>query len=1083
MIKKTLYTLFILLALALNVNAQNRYADHSRLAQGKWVKIRVKDAGVYQLTSAALRNMGFSNPAKVSLYGYNVPVMPEAKIENIADDMSEIPLYRKGDGTLLFYSCGTTKWTRDASDKSVFRHFNNPYSSYVYYFLTENAGTPATMPDESIPVPPRTMKAFPDHSIIDNDEFSFINAGRTYFESYDFGTGSIHTYTLHLPGITTGDVTLDVQFGAASTKASSLTLSSGENTLTTINFTPLVDYLYADVRQKSCKWSNVASENPVLKMTYKRSATSSAHLDYIQASYQRSLRIPQQGFLAFRTPDNFNYTAEISGATDGTKVWKVTSPEKMKMQEGKYSAGTYTVNLACSNYDEYVAVNTNATFAAPEIVGTITNQDLHTLSDIDLVIVVPSNGKLTQQAQRLAAAHEKYDGITTCVIPADKLYNEFSAGMPDATAYRRFMKMLYDKAASPDKRPKNILLFGSSLWDNRLRLPAFKNRTQNDYLLCYESDNSVSHTDSYVMEEYFSLLADGKGISPLKERPDCGVGRIPVTNASDAKIVVDKTIDYIANINAGAWKNTVCFLADDGNANQHMKDAEDVISNTSKLYPDFRYKKIYWDSYTRQTSATGHSYPDVTKEINNTMTSGALIMNYTGHGSAYILSHEGVISKDNFASWTAPYPPVWFTAACDVTPFDMNTDNHSDYALLNKTGGAVVFIGTARTVYSSQNRAINRYFMSYVLGNKDDGTHYTIGEALLRGKGDIAARSYSKNDSINKAQYVLLGDPAIRLRTPQYKVHIDRLGGKPIDPHHPETISAGSIITIEGHINDDKGATATAFNGIISPTVYDNEETIVCKHNAADEKGEEDVDPYKYKDNVRVIYHGTDSIRSGKFSFTFPVPMDINYSDLNGLIKLYACNDSHTIEANGTFTDFLIGGTRYEAEKDTIGPVITLQVDGYTKGSIVVTDETPTLYADYTDDSGINTTGNGLGHDIVAIIDNKESTTFTLNSYFQQEAGNYKKGSVTFPLPSPLAPGIHHITMRAFDTLNNMGEKTFEIEVIEGLTRSYRIYDTAGRLITTDNNQPLPRGVYIRETLLTSPIGIVSSKSEKILIH
>ena len=100
------------MALTLTVNAQSRYAEHSKLATGKWVKIRVKDEGVYQLSASSLKSMGFSNPEKVSLYGYNLPILPETFIENINDDLTQIPLYRKADGTALFYSCGTIQWTR-----------------------------------------------------------------------------------------------------------------------------------------------------------------------------------------------------------------------------------------------------------------------------------------------------------------------------------------------------------------------------------------------------------------------------------------------------------------------------------------------------------------------------------------------------------------------------------------------------------------------------------------------------------------------------------------------------------------------------------------------------------------------------------------------------------------------------------------------------------------------------------------------------------------------------------------------------------------------------------------------------------
>ena len=166
---KRFYILLTTLLLTLAGSAANTYAEHSVLSSGRWVKIRVTNAGVYQLTPAQLSDMGFSNPATVRLFGYNLPVLPEANIENISDDLTEIPLWRRGDGCLLFYSHGTIQWTRISTSLSRFTHKNNPYSNYVYYFLTE--GTPATFQTESpATAPTHQTTTFPEHSLIDNDE-------------------------------------------------------------------------------------------------------------------------------------------------------------------------------------------------------------------------------------------------------------------------------------------------------------------------------------------------------------------------------------------------------------------------------------------------------------------------------------------------------------------------------------------------------------------------------------------------------------------------------------------------------------------------------------------------------------------------------------------------------------------------------------------------------------------------------------------------------------------------------------------------------------------------------------------------
>ena len=680
-------------------------------------------------------------------------------------------------------------------------------------------------------------------------------------------------------------------------------------------------------------------------------------------------------------------------------------------------------------------------------------------------------------------------GVKLCaVVKADEVYNEFSSGTPDATAYRRLMKMLYDKQykESPltgtQKGSLNLLLFGNCMWDNRFVTNGLTTKSQDDYLLAYESDNSWSHTDSYVLEEYFPLLADGKGISPLKEMPDCGVGRLPVSTEADAKNVVDKLINYMSNTYAGAWKNTICLMGDDDKTNIHMEDAENVLTNTQKKFPDYHYKRIYWDSYTMQQTATGNSYPDVYADINKIMQEGALIMDYTGHGAAYCLSHEQVLKTADFQKWDSPRIPVWITAACDVTPFDMNIENIGTEAIINKQGAAVAFIGTARTVYSSPNRVINRNFMSHVLATKNNGEHYTLGEALAQAKADIIESKIdgymSRTDSINKVHFVLLGDPAIKLITPTHKVLIDKFNGKSIDPDNPPTISGGETVTVEGHIINDKGENATTFDGTVSAIIFDSEEHIVCKLNAGI-----DTDPFEYDDRTRTLYAGTDSVKAGTFKFTFPVPLDINYSNLSGLINLYAINNKKDMEANGTFEDFLIGGTSTYEKTDTVGPTIAAFSNGRNVSEISYTNETPTLYIELNDSSGINTTGNGLGHDIVAIIDNNEATTYTLNSYYTQAVGDYTSGTVTYTLPT-LSAGKHSLVIRAFDTLNNMGEQAYSFEVVTGLIEIYDFFDPTGRKVYSSSEQKpsLPPGVYIRKTRLTSPKGDITSSSQKYLI-
>jgi hypothetical protein len=217
-------------------------------------------------------------------------------------------------------------------------------------------------------------------------------------------------------------------------------------------------------------------------------------------------------------------------------------------------------------------------------------------------------------------------------VPADELYNEFSSGTPDATAYRRYMKMFYDRATTEKDMPRYLLLFGDGAWDNRMKGADWTGYDPDDFLLCFESENSFSHVNCFVSDDFFCLLDDEEEIQKKSSntftylgKPDVAVGRYPARSAEEAEVLVEKTLSYAANKYAGAWQNVICVMGDDGNANVHMATADRVATLVENNYPGYDIKKIYWDAYQRTSSSTGYSYPDVTQLIKQQMTSGALM--------------------------------------------------------------------------------------------------------------------------------------------------------------------------------------------------------------------------------------------------------------------------------------------------------------------------------------------------------------------------------------------------------------------------------------------------------------------------
>ena len=205
--------------------------------------------------------------------------------------------------------------------------------------------------------------------------------------------------------------------------------------------------------------------------------------------------------------------------------------------------------------------------------------------------------KQKKHAQRLKAFHEQHDSMTVNLVPADELYNEFSSGTPDASAYRRYMKMLYDRSTGENDRPKYLLLFGDCLWDNRMITSHNTGKSTDDYLLAFESENSYDRRVCYIDDSFHAMLDDGEGLKPMYvDKLDIGVGRFPVVSDAEAKIMVDKTINYAENSNGGSWQNTIMFMGDDGDSNLHMKDANLVANQVAAAHPQYVVKKVMWDA-------------------------------------------------------------------------------------------------------------------------------------------------------------------------------------------------------------------------------------------------------------------------------------------------------------------------------------------------------------------------------------------------------------------------------------------------------------------------------------------------------
>lgn len=986
--------------------ASERYTRQSKLSTGKWVKIAIADDGIIQLSRAGLQRMGFKNPDNVHLYGYGGHRLSEVSDpENEFDDLEEVPLYKADSNRWLFWGNGLLYWD---GNTRVF----NPYATEACYFLTEEDKPGSIEEIESLKASANKVTSFTDHILYEKDGFAYHEGGRNLYDPEDFASRNSRTYSLSTPSTCLGDENLTIAFTAA--EATKMTPTVNGKAQAAMSFNDPGKYTFGTGVTKSFDVSSLKNGS-TWNIQLQTTSGTHAHLDYLDLRYTRQIN-PQQTFVAFSAGKKGTVTYQIAGAGDSYKVMLVGAPGqqacliKPVAVEGKKEV---TVE---DGMRRLVCFNPASVYPEPMVIGDVANQNLHSLDSLDMVIIVPENGLLTAQAERLAEAHRAYDGMRVAVVRADQVYNEFSSGTYDATAYRRLMKMLFDRADGDEAQmPRYLLLFGDCLWDNRLISFANLNMKQADYLLCFESENSFSDPRSYMMEDYFALLDDGEGKNLLREKPDLGVGRFPVVRAEDAKIMVDKHIEYISNQNAGEWKNRVLMIGDDGDNNSHMQYCDDLAEILENKYPQLEINKVMFDAFRRVSTLTMNGYPDITNLIHQQLTDGVLFVNYTGHGSEILLSHERVWAITEFEKTSGRKLPLWMTAACITMPLDGTTRNQGEVAVTMADGGCLAFLGTTRTVYASNNAQINRLFSQNLFDMDALGRRNRIGDALCMAKATLVGIEGSNLE--NKIQYVLAGDPALLIGNPTNRVIVDHI----LNRHTGEVadgLKAGMPVRLLGHIEGADGDTLKMFNGMLNLRVYDSKDVITCKNNAGDAK-----EPFVFSNYESLLFTSRDSVRNGQFDLSFIVPKDIKYSNEIGRMVLYAINDSLTMEANGYRQDFTVGGS--VDITDNQGPQMELLVNGEPGG---VVNATPYLTARLTDESGINHSGTGVGHDLLVSVDNNPEWTSVVNDYYQPDFGDFTTGSLAYTLPQ-LPDGQHTVTLRSWDMMNNTSIASLDFTV------------------------------------------------------
>lgn len=1021
-------------------DTEHEYSNASFLSDGTWFKIGIDKEGVYKIDKAFLQSIGINtstlNTATLGIFGQAGGMLPEANAINNYDDIIELALYRFGldDGSfddgdyILFYGMPPNKWSYN-STTGEYKFTKHIYSNLNYYFITTNRGTYKTISNQpnSASIPNKTSNSYDYNQVWDNDVVNLINSGRQWFDTPLDNFSNTKTYSATIANIKTTETAYIRYFFAAKSSAGSSTFTingSGYSNSVSIALTPeSTENNYANSYSTYTPFVPTSASSLNFNITFSGPGGSKGWVDYIEATVRCALQYNNEQ-LVFKDRDVVgagNITQYLITSPDNLLLWDVTDPLNIKSQAYSYTDGKVDFTLPSDTLKKFVLLQTSNAYPSSQITfaGAVANQNIHNTANApDFVIVTYPD--YINQARELAAFHFDENGYDTLVVTVGQVYNEFSSGTPDLAAIRNMMRMFYDRAGSDASlMPRYLLLCGDATYDYKnLKIPEAENTNRVPTFQSYESIHQIY---TFPTDDFVGCLDENEGgdMSSEINKLDIGIGRFPVNSVSEVQEVVTKIINYKSPNTFGNWRNTLCFVADDEDNNTHIDDADDIANWISANHPLYNINKIYLDAYKQIPGAGGQRYPEANSDLNNQIFQGTLIINWTGHGNEQNWAQERVLGVDDINSWTnIDKLPLFVTATCSFSRFD-NPEKTSagEIILLNAQGGGVGLVTTVRIVYAYANYILTSNFF-YSIFQEVDGVMPTLGDALIVGKNTSAGGS---SQPINNRKFLLLGDPALTLNFPKYNVVTTEVNNIPI-MIAADTLKALEKVTIKGEVRNTSGEILNDFNGIVYPTVYDKPLNVTTLVNDPGKSS-----AYTFSLQKNAIYKGKASVTNGVFEYTFIVPKDISYLFGNGKLSYYADNGFE--DATGYEQNVIIGGTADSVTTDNTGPKVSVYMNDEKFVFGGLTDENPVLYIKLTDENGINTAGNGIGHDIIALL-NDETQGYSLNDYYESELDSYQEGVVNYPLRK-LEPGRHSITVTAWDVFNNSGEGYTEFVVAE----------------------------------------------------
>lgn len=399
----------------------------------------------------------------------------------------------------------------------------------------------------------------------------------------------------------------------------------------------------------------------------------------------------------------------------------------------------------------YIAVSSSSIMKPISIVKDESSTLHNPANNIDYIIITHKN--FISSAERLANFRQQ-QGLAVLIVDIDDIYDEFSYGIFDPRAIKRFLRYAYFNWA---KMPTYVLLIGDAHWDYKYVYDEYYKKYETYpriYVPTYHAPSSPY--GETAMDDRFVEISGDDVI------PDMLIGRMPVDSLDEADSIVDKTIEYETKPKYGLWQSRIMLVADDELSKSGDEIFEDSRKTIAESFIPVGYEVL--DVYLRKLKEPYLAENAIIKGINN----GLLLLEYSGHGGAQHWAHEDIFNMSSLTKLKNTLYPVVITTTCENGYFDNPQGAKKtliDQMLMQENSGAVACFSATRLTYGQGNAVFDQKLYPRLFSTKPP----TIGKIMNLSKIDFIKLDISAWTSTVE-QYIIFGDPALRIALPEQRI-------------------------------------------------------------------------------------------------------------------------------------------------------------------------------------------------------------------------------------------------------------------------------------------------------------------------